>query len=226
MLQTLEMPTDNFFQNKEIIYIVYPAGTAGDLLSVYCSIQKNAIYQFEGFNEDGRTICTDSIFCLFKNKTLKNPHNYSKVIQNLDILKDIGLKKKQTIIVNSHFYTNTSLEKFFTDFNNINVELKVIRINLSTQEEENIRLIMCKEKLGNEIKKKQKFISIEPEYPNVLEISFKDLLINTDCILDQINNFLDVKIEIANRGLFNIWKSKQPDSVKQAIKEIYGVDYG
>lgn len=236
MLQTLEMPADNFFQNKEIIYIVYPGGCAGDLVSLYVSIQKNAKYSFKKINELGRVEYIDSTNSIFKNIKLidilkKNKFNYKKMITNANSLNNLFLENQNTIVINSHFVNDDDIEKFLIDFEYVNK--KILRISTRNNKDDFIRRSMVKEKIDK--KTKNKFLLEDYYLPvverkvnhkDLLEIDFKDILIDTNKILDQINDFLGIGIELANRGIFDLWKSKQPESIKQIIKEIHGVEYG
>ena len=209
-----------------VIYISYPGGAAdgaaGDLISLYCAIQAQSKFSFEEINKDGRVVFLDSIDGFLKSNKTAHLINYDvkKIIVNIDRLHNLKLHTYESIILNSHHCSDKEINHFLNCFEHV----KIIRILPKNKNEEHIRSLMMEEKHSQNYN--EQIIQSNIINDSLLDLGFGDILIDTEETLRKINKFLDIKLELANPGIFDTWKSKQPGPVKKAIKEIYGVDYG
>lgn len=217
----------NFNKDSPCIWVVYPAGAAGDMFSTIINFHYvNTSASYYGINENGQIIFRPSDF-----KFTNQLHNQNKLSFNEEFFKKIEdiLSSKNTnfslldqFIFSNHCYENHNVELILDTFPNA----KIIRILPGTDLGKRIVYWLSNFKNKNqnlELEDCDKIYIPDPAILNdsrLLDIEFEKLIDSAEfeSIYDSVVNHLNLPGKLIRYDFIKFWLENQCPKIKSQLE--------
>ena len=220
----------DFTSQDSCVWIVYPAGAAGDLLATIVNFHygRTSCHYF-GINDLGRVIFRASDEKIINLKYVSN----STLMLTQDFINDVNTEigKKNLnyslldqLIFSNHAYQDQQVSNILEFFPNA----KIIRISPKNTLEQNVIHWLSNQKNLNQI---DNFYNSEPitnlnpptlHNPRLLEIFFSDILNHErfENVYSKIIEHLDLDYKLIRFEFIENWLNLQHDAIKPILKTI------
>jgi len=219
----------NFDFFNPCIWVVYPCGAAGDLLSsIINSHYINTGSKYFGINNNGQVIFRPSdnkvTSKLSQQGSLEFNDNWKYLLADQLAEKNLNYSIVDQLIFSCHLYLDNEVQHLLDTF----PQGKIIKINilnlnefklaeyLSQLKNKNIKIDV------NNITEVPNELTSTIETDRVLNVRFCDLLEESkfELMYDRICTFLNFPSKLIRFDFINFWKQKQPKEIQYLIDQI------